>query len=142
MNERAEIWNILHDGEITGMRRDSSQNLQLRINIPYLRNMFPGDGEDILINLNKCTQFQMKIWDEGITTSDFQTIVDTGTEILSTESDDVPVHIVSTLGDLFIEFDSFTISLDTGEQVSFKELGDACDLYWKQWQEESEAKRK
>jgi hypothetical protein len=142
MNPRADIWNILHDGEIAGIKRDSHQKLQLRINIPYLRNMFPGDGEDILLNLENCTLFQMEIWDEEITTSDHKKIVATETEILSTESDDVPVKIFSTNGTLLLDFESFTISLDSGEQITFEELGDTCDLYWKNWKKETEAKKK
>ncbi len=41
----------------------------------------------------------MKIWDEGVTTNDLERIAGTNTEILSTESEDVPVHIITTLGE-------------------------------------------
>ena len=135
MNQRADIWNILHDGEIAEIKSKSNQHIQLRIYIPYLGNMFPEIGENIWVDLLNYRKFEMKIWDEDITTSDFNKIVSTGTEILSTESTDVPLHVVSTLGDLFIDFESFSLSLDSGKQITFEELEDACSRYWKNWEE-------
>lgn len=135
MSQRADIWNILHDGEIAEIKSDSRQNLQLRIHIPYLGNMFPEVGENIWVDLHSTKKFEMKIWGEDITTSDFDKIVSSGTEILSTESHDVPLHIVSTLGDLFIDFESFSLSLDSKKQITFDELADACSRYWKNWEE-------
>jgi hypothetical protein len=135
MNQRADIWNILHDGEIAEIKRDSQQNLQLRIYIPYLGNMFPEVGENIWVDLHNTKKFEMRIWDEDLTTSDFDKIVSTGTEILSTESTDVPLHIVSTRGDLFIDFESFSLSLDSKNKITFDELTDACSRYWKNLEE-------
>jgi len=135
MNQRADIWNILHDGEIAEINRKSTHHIQLRIYIPYLGNMFPEVGENIWVDLHNTKKFEMKIWDEDITTSDFDKIVSTGTEILSTESTDVPVHVVSTLGDLFIDFESYSLSLDSGKQITFDELVDGCSRYWKNWEE-------
>lgn len=67
--------------------------------IPYLRQMFSDDGEDVRVHHSSCTSLAMKIWDEGVTTNDLERIAGTNTEILSTESEDVPVHIITTLGE-------------------------------------------
>lgn len=135
MSQRADIWNILHDGEIAEIKYDSQKILQLRIFIPYLGNMFPEGGENIWVALYNIKKFEMKIWDEDILTSDFDQICSTGTEILSTASTDVPLHVQSTLGDLFIDFESFSLSLDSKKEISFDELAEACSRYWKNWEE-------
>ncbi len=58
-------------------------------------------------------------------------------QILSTESDDVPVHIVTTLGELNLEFDDFSLLLDNGRRITFLELCDACENYWNRWENEA-----
>ena len=87
------------------------------------------DGEDILVHLVSCTSLTMKIWDEGVTTNDSKRIAGTDTEILSTEFEDVPVHIITTLGELDIAFEGFSLSLDNGRGIAFEELCDACENY-------------
>lgn len=139
MNPRAEIWNVLHDGGVADVDGELPGDVIIRVSIPYLRQMFSDDGEDILVHLYSCTSLSMKIWDEGTTTDDSKRIASTNTQILSTESEDVPVHIITTLGELDIAFEDFSLSLDNGSQITFKELCDACDNYWNRW--ENEAKK-
>ena len=130
MNPRAEIWNVLHDGGVAAIDGVVPGDVTIRVNIPYLRQMFSDSGEDIIVHLCNCASLTMKIWDEGITTDDPKRIVSTDTEILSTESNDVPVHIITTLGELNIAFEGFSLSLDDGRQISFEELCAACENYW------------
>ena len=139
MNPRAEIWNVLHDGGIAAINGVIPGDVAIRVSIPYLRKMFSADGEDIIVRLANCAKFTMKIWEEDFTTDDLERIVGTDTEILSTESEDVPVHIFTTLGELDIDFEAFSLSLDNGRQITFEELCDACENYWNRW--ENEAKR-
>jgi len=141
MNPRAEIWNILHDGGIAGMEGSVPGDLTLQIKIPYLRQMFSESGEDILLRLSSCTRFAMKIWEEDLLTSDPVRIVASDTEILSTESEDIPVQIVTTQGEIDAEFQSFTLALDDGQPVTFEELCDACEHYWTRWEEDAKAMR-
>ena len=137
MNPRAEIWNVLHDGGLAAIEGGIPGDVSIRVNIPYLRKMFSADGEDIVVCLTNCTELRMKIWEEDITTDDPRQIVESGTEILSTESEDVPVHIITTLGELDIDFEGFSLSLDTGRHISFEELCIACENYWNRWENEA-----
>lgn len=141
MNPRVEIWNLLHDGGIAGMQGSVPGDVTLRINIPYLGQMFPGNGADILLLLISCTRFKMKIWEDDLLTDDPERIVGSNTEILSTDSDDIPVHIVTTQGEIDVEFQTFTLTLDDGQPVTFEQLCDACERYWTRWEEESKVKR-
>ncbi len=137
MNSRAEIWNVLHDGGVAAVEGAVPGDVTIRVNIPYLRQMFSDDGEDILVHLASCTSLEMKIWDEGATTNDPKRIAGIDTEILSTESEDVPVHIITTLGELDIAFEGFSLSLDNGRAITFEELCDACENYWNRWENEA-----
>ena len=138
MNPRAEIWNVLHDGGIVAIDGVIPGDVAMRVNIPYLRKMFSADGEDVIVLLANCTKLTMKIWDEDVTTDEPKRIVDIETEILSTESEDVPVHIFTTLGELDIDFEAFSLSLDNGRSITFEELCDACEGYWNRWENEAQ----
>lgn len=141
MNPRAEIWNILHDGGITSVVGDTPGNVSIRVNIPYLCQMFSPDGKDVIVHLRNCTRFTMNIWDEGMTTSDLDRIATIRTTILSTESEDAPVHIVTTLGEIDMDFDDFSLSLDSGISISFEDIGTACKTYWNRWEEQTKAEQ-
>jgi len=110
-----------------------------RVSIPYLREMFSADGEDIVVELANCTRLSMKIWEEDVTTDDLKRIVDTNASILSTESDDVPVHVFTSLGELDIDFDELSLSLDNGRRITFEELCEACESYWDRWEKEAKS---
>ena len=48
------IWNLLHDGEVVGIRGESPGDITVNVEINYLRKMFSSDGSNILIKLNEC----------------------------------------------------------------------------------------
>ena len=138
MNPRAEIWNILHDGSVTSISGVIGGAVTLTIYIPYLRQMFPGDGDEILITLEECSQFSMEIWEASITTGDFAKIASLEPTILSTDSEDVPVRIGTALGVLNLDFQVFSIRLDADQEISFERIALACDDYWNRWDKRDE----
>ncbi len=107
--------------------------VEIRVKIEYLRRMFSADGENIIVRLVNCTKFTMKIWEDNVVTDDPKRIVDSGTEILSTDSDDVPVHVVTTQGEIDVDFEDFGLSLDNGRSITFEELCNECENYWNRW---------
>jgi len=142
MNPRAEIWNVLHDGGIAAINGVIPGDVEIRVSIPYWRKMFSADGDDIIVRLANCAKLTMKIWEKDFTTDDIERIVGTDTEILSTESEDVPVHIITTFGELDIDFEAFSLSLDNGRPITFEELCDACENYWNRWENEAKKQNK
>lgn len=141
MNPRAEVWNVLHDGGVAAIDGKIPGDVTIRINIPYLRKMFSEDGEEILVRIANCSKLTMTIWGEDLTTDEPKRIVATDTEILSTESDDVPVHVITTFGELDIDFEAFSLSLDNGKPITFEELCEACESYWNRWENETKRKK-
>lgn len=57
-----------------------------------------------------------------------------GIEILSTESETVPVRIATTQGFLVLDFQEIEIRLDSGESVQYEEILKACEEYWDDWE--------
>lgn len=138
MNPRAEIWNVLHDGGIVNIEKHESGDMVLTIEIPYLRRMI-SEGDNIILTLRRCSRFSMKIWEQDLTTDDSSLIAHQGTEILSTESEDIPVHVITTLGEIDADFDSFSLAQEDGTEIAFEALRDACERYWNRWEQESKA---
>jgi hypothetical protein len=136
MNPRAEVWNVLHDGGIVHIQKLDSGDLVLTVEIPYLRRMI-SEGDNIILTLRRCSQFSMKIWEQDLTTANLNLIAQQGTEILSTESEDTPVLIVTTLGEIDANFDSFSLAQEDGTEITFEVLCDACERYWNRWEQES-----
>ena len=52
-----EVWDIFHDGCIVETK-DKLPNFSLMIEIPYLRNMFPDEGDSIWANIIGCNKFE------------------------------------------------------------------------------------
>ena len=97
------------------------------------------EGDKILLKLKRCSRFSMKIWEQDLTTSDLSLIAQLRTEILSTESEDTPVHLFTTLGEIELDFDSFSLAQEDGTEISFEALGKACEKYWTHWEQKSKA---
>jgi hypothetical protein len=51
-------------------------------------------------------------------------------EILSTDSDTMPVSIITTMGQLILKYEQIHFLLDTGQEVDFKTIYRACKEYW------------
>ena len=66
---------------------------------------------------------------------DLQSIAQLGTEIQETKSEDSPVRVVATLGELQFEFTGFSLSLDNGRSIDLEKLWTASETYWNRWQD-------
>ena len=141
MNPRAEIWNVLHDGRIVAIVGVVPGDVAIRVKIPYLRKMFSADGEDVILRLANCAKLTMKIWEDDVNTDNPERIVATDTGILSTESEDVPIHIITTMGELDVDFETFSLALDNGRPITFEELCGAYEDYWNRWENEAKQNR-
>jgi hypothetical protein len=128
MNPKAEIWNVLHDGTLSDISGTVPGDIRLKIEIPYLRDFFHPAGKSFLVDLQDCTEFRM-IREQG-SIGDLSKIIVLQSSILSTESEDCPVKIATTEGELELSFASSRLSLDTGEPITHEELCEACERYW------------
>src|SRR5690242_3674231 len=116
MNKEIQIWNILHDGEITAVEREHSDRLTMFVSIPYLRRRVPPLGDSFVLTLEGVKRVEFHNFDG--TTSPFREELDIGTpEILKTESESMPVTIETTMGNLVLDFETICFGLDTGQKT-------------------------
>ncbi len=133
VNPRADIWNVLHDGEICDIEGRIPGDVKIRVWIPYLRRMFSDDGDELIVTLRSCRKLTMKRWDDEAT-GDFYQISGAEFDIGHTKCVDIPIKVVGSNGELEVDFLDFALALDNGVIISAKELFDAASSYWDAWQ--------
>lgn len=124
---RLDIWNVLHDGEITVVAREAADVLIIFISIPYVRRRIAPLGDSFRLRLDG---FRSAGWsnDIGDSYSGLEDIE--GLEILDILSDTMPAKIQCSQGTLTIDFDSLDISLDSGQAIAYEEVLRAAQDYW------------
>ena len=87
---RFDIWNVLHDGEITVVAHEKPDTLVMFISIPYLRRRITPLGDSVRLRLGG---FRSAGWsnDVGDSHSELEDIE--GLEILSVDSEAMPAKI-------------------------------------------------
>jgi hypothetical protein len=128
MDERIQIWNHLHDGEITAVAEDGD-TLTMFVSIPYLRRRLKPLGDSFVLTLSGVRQAECRDFVGAI--SSLGEEFDIGTpEILQTKSEFVPVTIDTTMGQLILDFQTIRFALDTGQSVDYKTIAKASEDYW------------
>jgi hypothetical protein len=128
-DRRIQIWNILHDDEITAISGEGSDILTMFVSIPYLRRRLDPLGDSFVLTLSGITRLEFHDFDG--TQETLQEQLDIGSpEILSTESDSMPASIATSLGQLTLDFQSISFALDTGQAVEYEAIEKVCEEYW------------
>jgi hypothetical protein len=129
MDRRLQIWNVLHDGEITAIFGEGGETLTMVVNIPYLRRRLEPSGDSLILTLQNVKRLEFHEF-EG-TGASLQETIETGScEILSTESESMPVTITTTLGRLTLDFQQISFALDTGQPIEYEAIVKVCEEYW------------
>src|SRR5512139_3111019 len=129
MDRRIQIWNILHDDEITAISGEGSDILTMFVSIPYLRRRLDPLGDSFVLTLSGITRLEFHDFDG--TRETLQERLDIGSpEILSTESDSMPASIATSLDQLTLDFQSISFALDTGQAVEYEAIEKVCEEYW------------
>jgi hypothetical protein len=140
MNECIKIWNVLHDGEITAAAQNGDV-WTMFVSIPYLRRRLPPLGDSFVLTLTgvKRAEFQSFEGKSGLICDE----LDLGSpEILSTDSNSMPVTIETTSGRLILDFEGIRIALDTGETVEYETIRRICEEYWAEWKAKADESRR
>lgn len=137
MDPRIHIWNTLHDGQITAISEERDGALTMFVSIPYLRRRLPPLGDSFVLSLRGVTCAEFRSFDE--TKTSLSDALESGSpEILATESESMPIRIETTLGHLFLDFQTISFALDTGQPIEFDAIAKACDDYWTDWKAKAE----
>lgn len=137
LDRRTQIWNILHDGEITAISGEVSDTFIMCVSIPHLRRRLEPLGDRFVLTLVGVTRLEFHDFD-GTPTSLPEELDIGSPEILSTESESMPVSIATTLGQLTLDFQRISIALDTGQAVEYESIEKVCEEYWTEWKTKAE----
>jgi len=133
MRENVDILGVFHDGSIVEILGELPQ-ISLRIEIEYLRNMFPSKGDSFLAHVLGCEFIEFYNWENEARTRDLIGIQKEEPEILSIEQQGDIAHIICSTGELDVLYKNIEFQLDTGVPVTYQELADACNKYWDDWE--------
>ncbi len=133
MRENVDILGVFHDGSIVDIG-GALPRISFRIEIEYLRNMFPSRGDSFLAQLSGCESIEFYNWENETRTKDLAEIQSEKPEILSIEQKGDIAHIMCSTGELDVLYKDIEFHLDSGESVTYKELADACNKYWDDWE--------
>lgn len=141
MDPRIEIWNILHDGQITAVEEDDTGNVRMFVNIPYLRRRMQPLGDSFVLMLGGVSRMECYNFSESEVKTLQQELEVGSPEILSTDSTEMPLKIDTTMGSLLIDFKTIQFQMDTGEEVDFDQIANVCDQYWAEWKRKADQAR-
>ena len=124
---RLDIWNVLHDGEMTVIHRESPDVVIMFVSIPYVRRRIEPLGDSFRLRLGgfRGMQFKNSI---GDTSSELDYVE--GYEILDILSETMPAKIQLAEGTLTLDFDTLDISLDSGQSVAYEKVLRVAQDYW------------
>src|SRR5947209_16962422 len=125
---RRDIWNVLHDGEITIMHRESADVVVMFVSIPYVRRRIQPLGDSLRLRLGgfRGMAFSYDIDQKTFTELDYIE----GFEILNSLSDTMPAMIQLAEGKLMLDFHSLDITLDSGQSVTYEQVRRVAQDYW------------
>lgn len=138
MRENIDILGVFHDGSIVEIL-GALPKISFRIEIEYLRNMFPSKGDSFLAHVSGCESIEFHNWENETRTKELAEIQKEEPEILRIEQRGDAAHIICSTGELDIHYKDIEFQLDSGEPVTYKELEDACNKYWNDWESRNNA---
>jgi hypothetical protein len=127
---KPDIWNVLHDGSIVRICGAIPGDVQLAVEIRYLRARFPDPGDCLLLTLHGCTLLSYEDWTTGVISTDLAEIAASEPEILNS---DEPTTVICNGGTLRIEAVDFSLALDNGRAITLEEWCAAAEAYWTEW---------
>lgn len=131
MDQRIEIWNALHDGEITAIEQDG-ENLTMFVSIPHLRRRMKPIGDSFVLKISGLKRLEY-LDSNGKSSSLAEEIEIMMPEILETSSESMPITVTLTMGQMVLDFESVRFALDTGEAVTFDVIEKVCHEFWAEW---------
>src|SRR6266853_2104867 len=104
------------------------------VNIPYLRARLLPLGDSFVLRLLGFRSFALSNLDGKVESTNLADLSQGGYEILSTESERLPVIVQLTMGSMSLDFDSLEVALDTGRVLDYQEVWQASKDYWDEWE--------
>jgi len=135
MKQDYQIWNILHDGELTEIKGTIPGRLTIKVEIKYLANILQGQYDHIIIILQNCTLFEYeRLWkkDEIEIFTDLAALNTISPKLMALSCDEMDDYLLiyDICGSIKTRYDSVELRLEDGNSLSFQELDNASQEYW------------
>jgi hypothetical protein len=124
---RFDIWNVLHDGDITIVHREAPDAVIMFVCIPYVRRRIEPLGDSFRLRLGGFRSIHFAN-DIGDTSSELDYVE--GYEILDILSETMPAKIQLAEGTLTLDFDTLDITLDSGQAIEYEQIRRVAQDYW------------
>ena len=106
MRENIDILGVFHDGSIVEII-GTLPNISFRIEIEYLRNMFPSKGDSFLAHLTGCESIEFYNWENETRSNVLAEIELEEPEILSIKQKGDSAHIICSTGEINVLYKKF-----------------------------------
>ncbi len=123
------FWQYFHDGGVTQITGSIPGDLEIFVEITYLREMFLVGGTNFIVYLQNCTQIKYRPF-QGAATSEMTEITAAKPQILYANFTKTGIEIECDKGILQLDYESASITLDSGQIVSNEELHFVSNRYW------------
>lgn len=139
MANDVSIWNVLHDGWISGISGAIPGDVAVEVDITYLVEMLPGPASRLVVVLRDCEFAEYHRYVGNTTTTvvskDWATLLRDEPEILSARlvADRVVVSMRPGSGEyaeLIPNYRSFEVAMEDGRSVAYEALVAAAKRYW------------
>lgn len=130
MTDPEEIWNLLHDGGITGVKGSVPGDLTIRVEIGYLTNLMQPPCEALLVTLLNCETFEYLHWQDDHRTRDVGILKTLEPEILSASATTQGVQVICSSGQFDICYGGVAVGREDGTPTSIAELEEVATAYW------------
>jgi len=135
MKQDYQIWNILHDGELTEIKGTIPGRLTIKVEIKYLANILQGQYDHIIVILQNCTLFEYeRLWkkDEIEIFTDLAALNTISPKLMALSCDEMDDYLLiyDICGSIKTRYDSVELRLEDGNSLSFQELDNASQEYW------------
>jgi hypothetical protein len=132
-----EIWDVLHDAEVIAAESLIPGAVSITLECDYLRDRFSSSGGSFVLNLDGCSKFQFRSWQDDLPIiTSIDTIGSLRLWILSADQREQHCQVHCQFhgreggGSLEVIAESARLRLDTGEPISFAQISAVASAYW------------
>lgn len=125
-----EIWNLLQDGVIRGLRTSDHNSTMIVEVATFLSEWLLGCEESVRLTLHSAEVSDFEMWDSEA--GDFWEWISRGPQIVSAEADDETkaVHIGFDRGIVWLRYSDLELSTDRGFPLDIEDLRSVSQRFW------------
>ncbi len=123
----ARLWSVFHDGDIVSVSGEVPGNLDVHIELEYIRKQFLDPGNAFRIHITACDLLCFKSFSTNGVLQNVGALAGQDLEILQAKLDGDVLQIITTSGLIRVRYVSEALFLDSGRAVQFSDVAAAAD---------------